>query len=387
MTSGMAPKPADTPTAPGCAAPGSGGVTSPAMTLRPARPRVGSTAAALTAVLIAAALSVAALSSCRGSGSDSDADDERSDDFGGLVTSADPAESVDVERAATDPAALVRALRLPHHRVGELLGAHVFRTTSSVDVSVAGGEGDAPGEKLDVTARIEYADPQHFRAVVENSADYGREIVLSDGYFYLRPRHGAFHRRTPDNEQEPAGWRDDIYSELSGHLQLFASGLAVRDGGAADVDGRPARRIELSRASEPREVRVGSSPQRAWRSSVEVESLSGEILLDTQTGAPLRARIEGVARARRDERPVRMHVIVEHAIEAIGQPVTIAVPPEDQWVSTPVRSGELKEREILLEDIAQPARPAPTPENTTTGNPGGDAAGRAGRRAPAEESP
>lgn len=382
MTSRMAPKPADTPTAPGCAAPGSGGVTSPALTLRPARQRVGLTAAVLI---------VAALSSCRGSGADGDADDERSDDFGGLVTSADPAETVDVERAAADPAALVRALRLPHHRVGELLGAHVYRATSSVDVSVTGGEGGqggvTPGEKLDVTARIEYADPGHFRAVVDNSADYGREIVLSDGHLYLRPRHGAFHRRAPESEQEPAGWRDDIYSELSGHLQLFAPGLAVRDGGAAEVAGRPARRIELSLASEPRQVRVGSNPQRAWRSSVEVESLSGEILLDSQTGVPLRARIEGVARARRDERPVRIHVIVEHEIEAIGQPVTIAAPPEEQWVNTPVRSSELKERELLLEDIAQPARPAPTPENTTTGNPGSDAAGRPGRRAPAEESP
>ena len=83
-------------------------------------------------------------------------DDEHSDDFGGLVTSADPDDAVDVDRAAADPVALVRALRLPHHRVGELLGPHVFHATSSVDVAVAGGEGvGAPAEKLDVTARIE----------------------------------------------------------------------------------------------------------------------------------------------------------------------------------------------------------------------------------------
>jgi antitoxin component of MazEF toxin-antitoxin module len=333
-----------------------------------------------------AAAALIALASCRGSGSDSDtADDEHSDDFGGLITSADPDDAVDVDRAATDPVALVRALRLPHHRVAELLGPHVFHATSSVDVAVAGGEGvGAPAEKLDVTARIEYADATRFHAVVENSADYGREIILSDGHLYLRPRYGAFHRRAPENEQEPAGWRDDIFSELSGHLQLFATGLAVRDGGAIDVAGRPARRIELSRASEPRQVRVGASPQRAWRSSAEVESLSGEILLDSQTGVPLRARIEGVVNARRDERPVRIHVIVEHAIEAIGQPVTITVPPEEEWVSTPVRSRELKEREHLLEDIAQPARPAPTPENTSTGagtGAGSEAAGGGGRRA------
>jgi hypothetical protein len=310
---------------------------------------------------------------------------EHADGFGGLIASADPVEPVDVDRAASDPDALLRAVRVPHHRVGESLGPHVFRAASSVDVMVTGGNEPDAHEKLDVTARIEYADAQRFRALVENSGDQGREIILADGHLYLRPRHGAFHRRPPTDEHEPAGWRDDVYAELAGHLELLAPGLAVRDGGAADVAGRPARRIELARAETPRELPAAASSQRAWRSTVEVESLSGEIVLDRETGVPLRARIEGVTRARRDQRLVRMHVVVEHQIEAIGQAVAIAPPPEEQWVDTPVRSREVAEREHLLEDIAQPARPAPTPENTPTG---ADAARPGRRRAAApEETP
>jgi hypothetical protein len=334
---------------------------------------------------LAAAL-LAALASCRGSDADHEhGADEHLDGLGGLVASADPDEPVAVDRAAADPAALLRAVRVPHHRVAGALGAHVFRATSSVDVTVTGGGEPDAHEKLDVTARIEYAEPQRFRAVVENSADYGREIVFADGQLYLRPRYGAFHRRPPSDEHEPAGWRDDIYAELAGHLELLAPGLAVRDGGAADVNGRPARRIELARAETPRELPAPAMPQRAWRGSVEVESLSGEIFLDQVTGAPLRARLEGVARARRDQRAVRMHIVVEHAVEAIGQTVAITAP--DEWVDTPVRSREVADREILLEDIAQPARPAPTPENTPTGNQRDERPRGGGRRAAAEETP
>jgi hypothetical protein len=340
--------------------------------------------------MLSAALTAAALTACGGSGADRElVEEDHADGLGGLVASADPVEPVDVERAAADPAALVRAVRVPHHRVGQSLGPHVFRATSSVDVTVSGGSEPDAHEKLDVTARIEYAEPQRFRALVENSADYGREIILTDGQLYLRPRYGAFHRRPPGDEHEPAGWRDDIYGELAGHLELLAVGLAVRDGGAADVGGRPARRIELARAEVPRELRTAASPQRAWRSTIEVESLSGEIFLDRETGVPLRARLEGVARARRDQRLVRMHVVVEHSIEAIGQAVAITAPPAQQWVDTPVRSREVAEREHLLEDIAQPARPAPTPENTLTGDnaPDGDARPARRRAAVPEEAP
>lgn len=376
MTSGMPSRSGDSPNADACAARVTGGAAA-----RAVAPRRWRRAGAALALL-------AALAACRGAGEDNEGGDGHpygyGDGYGGLVASADPDQPVDVDSAATDPAALLRAVRVPHHRVADALGAHVFRATSSADVTVTGGGEPDAHEKLDVTARIEYAGPQRFHALVENSADYGREIVFADGQLYLRPRYGAFHRRPPNDEHEPASIRDDVYAELAGHLELLAPGLSVRDGGAADVNGRPARRIELARAETPRELPASSLPQRAWRSSVEVESLSGEIFLDQATGAPLRARLEGVARARRDQRAMRMHVAVEHAIEGVGKEVAIAAP--DEWVDTPVRSREVADREVLLEDIAQPARPAPTPENTPTGNQR-DQRQRGGRRAAPEETP
>lgn len=326
--------------------------------------------------LVAAMIAAAAIS-CRGS------DEERegpADDVGGLVASAVPAAPVDVSRAAREPAALLRAVATPHRRVGALLGSHVYRATASVEVTVdPGGDAEAT-EQLEVTARIEYDGPERFRAVVENTADYGREIILAGGHLHLRPRYGRFHRRAPNTTDEPARLRDEIFAELHGNLDLFASGLAVRDGGDTEVRGRPARRVELGRAEAPHRRRQSPAPQRAWRSSVEVEELSGEILLDRETGVPLEATVAGVAYARRDGRLLRMRVSVKHAIEAIGEPVAVA-PPED-WVATRLQSRELEERESLLEDIAQPARPAPTPDNTSTGSSRGPGPARPGQEAP-----
>ena len=376
MTCGMSSKPAGTPTRRACAARVTSGGPTSAMGSRPAH-RAGAVALPVLLLIV--------LTGCRGSDAEHAEADHR-DGLGGLVSSADPVApdlAGDVESAATDPAALMRAVKVPHHRLAESLGAHVFRATSTVDTTVTGGGEPEARETLAVTARIEYADAQRFRAVVENSADYGREIIFTGGQLYLRPRYGAFHRRAPNDHHEPAGWRDDIYGELAGHLELLAVGLAVRDGGAVDVAGRPALRIELARAEVPRALPPPQAPQRAWRSSVEVESLSGEILLDRDTGLPLRARLEGVAHARREQRLVRMHVVVEHGIEDIGQVVAIEPPPEAQWVDTPVRSREVDDRAYLLDDIAQPARPAPTPANTPTG----DQRRRRPQRGAAQESP
>lgn len=378
MTTGMAPTPPDTHGSRARPllrvterAPGTGMSAAPG-------PRAGRSAARIRGVsgaLVAALLATAA-TSCRGPEEDRDGP---ADEAGGLVAAEAPAADapVDVSLAARDPGALLRAAAMPHHQVSALLGSHVYWATSSVEVTVdPGGDAEAV-EQLEVTARIELDGPERFRAVVESSADYGREIIFAGGHLHLRPRHGRFHRRAPDATDEPARLRDQIYAELHGNLDLFATGLAVRDGGDTDMDGRPVRRVELARVEVPHRRRPSAAPQHAWRSSIEVEELSGEILLDRETGVPLAATLDGVVHARRDGRLLRMRVSVEHGIETIGEPVTVT-PPED-WVATSIRSRELEERERLLKDIAQPARPAPTPANTPTGASRG---ARAGQEAP-----
>ncbi|WP_152629449.1 hypothetical protein [Haliangium ochraceum] len=329
--------------------------------------------------VLAAALALAAAASCRQDDDEVFVDDGKRDDYGGLVAALDNEREIDVEAAARTPGALLETLRQPHHDFADALGPHLVRASSAIAVAIDGApaepeagaedgaqDGEA-GERLETTVTLAYAAPERYRTLVENSADYGREVVFADAHLYLKPRYGNFHRREPNDDTEAERLRDHVFAELVGNLELFASGLAVRDGGETQVGDRPAQRIELALADKPRTVRMANTPQRAWRKHAVVESLEGVVVLDRDTGAPLHAELRGAVRVPRDGQTVRMSVQLSHDIENIGQTPEIAVPAEDQWVATPERSRELEERDELLEDIAQPARPAPTPQTEAAG--------------------
>ncbi len=305
-------------------------------------------------------------------------------------TSEQPA-AIDVPGASSSVAELMRALALTHQEVGELLGSHVFSATSSAQVnadlrpdptdpanphSTALAGNDTP---LVVEARIEYMDKAHFRTVVDNSADYGRETIYIEPHLYLKQRYGKFHRRSPTTEQEPAELRDRTFAELRDYLALVAHMLQVRDGGVDEYLGRPVRKVHLELASAVADADssadsggqsaiAAQAQSRAWRQQLQVESLTGTIHLDNATGIALRATMEAKARSRRDKVPIYLELSVDHRIIEIGVPVEIASPPEEDWVSTPTRTAEAQERSQLLRGIAQPARAAPTPKNPR-GNP------------------
>ena len=296
---------------------------------------------------------------------------ESQERFGGLLNGAKarPATiDIDVDRAARSPDELLRAVRVPHRRVGALLGTHVARATTSIEVTAGPGAGeqqDPAAEGVVVDARIDYEGDDRFHVLVESSRDYGREVVFADDFLYLRPRYSRFHRRPPTNADEPARIRDEVFAELGAHLELVRAGIAVHDQGPVTHAGRPAWRVEIRKAAKPGAARPEPAAHRQWRESVVVEEAAGEIVLDQETGVPLSGTLRAQITARRDGQPLRMDIVVEHRIESIGGAVTIALPAAGDWVPTPERSRELEERNALLEDIAQPARAAPTPASPT----------------------
>lgn len=222
-------------------------------------------------------------------------------------------------------------------------------------------EGQTLVEDLTVETTIELGEGGAFHALSKNSRDYGREVYFTDGHLYLAPRYSKFHRREPEAPDEPAALRDDMFGELGAHLDLVARAIAVEDRGALDHGGRSGRKIAVTRAAKARPARPGkgpSLPQHAWRDQAVVDTVTGEIVLDSATGVPLHATLRGTVTFQRDERTFTMTFAVDHAITAIGQPVTITAPGEDLWVATPLRSREVDERDDLLQGIAPPARRA-----------------------------
>lgn len=306
----------------------------------------------LTAVLAALGL----VASCGSSGGRPD------DELAGLVEPERREQPpIDLDRAATEPAELLRAALQPHRTVAAALGAHTFAGTSSVVVTE---DGKTVEDLRDETA-IQYREGGDFHAVLANSKDYGREVYYLGGTLYVGARHQKFSKRPPADDHEPARVADEIAGALGANFELVAHAAEVSDRGIAQVAGRPARTIVFKLAPGEHRPPAQSLPQRAWRESIAVSALEGQVSLDAETGVPLAAELEATLGFTRDGRRFQMKVSATHAIADIGAAPTIEPPPDERVVVVADHHREAMEREDLLRGIAPPARKAPTPGNTS----------------------
>lgn len=279
--------------------------------------------------------------------------------LGGLVQSTTvQRRAIDKHRVHKDVDELVHAATLPHDQVTRLLGAHRYRSSARVVVREGDGtESDPIVDTLNVDTRIEMSAEEDFHAVNENSKEYGREVRFVDGFLYIAPRYSQFHRRRPERSVEPVRIRADMYGDLGAHLELIARGIAIAD--AESIDGssrRPTRTVRIQTAAMRPVNRSEAFAHRSWRDRVQVQEASGELTVDTETGIIVRASIRGALTFARDARKFAMTFDVSHAITDIGATIGVSAPADDRWVSTPLRSREVAERDQLLDGIAPPTR-------------------------------
>lgn len=294
-------------------------------------------------------------------------------DLGGLVEEPKPADAkILLDRAAKEPAELGRALARPYRKVLVALGPHTATLTSKTTVEEAG----KPVSSLQDTSKIEIGEAGSFHAVYGNDADYGREAIFVGGKLYLRPRYQRWHGRAPETADEPAALRDQFFEPIAATWDLLAPGIELSDKGAAEAAGRPGRKIAIQLSPKPEKQPTETATQKKWREQRTIEDVSGEVILDADTGAPLSVQIAGTVSFMRDGRRFKMKTSLTGSLTAIGTPIAITAPLEGEVLATPERKREVDDRDYLLQGIApsirknadgtaatpQPAQPrAPTP--------------------------
>ena len=266
--------------------------------------------------------------------------------------------SVDVGAAVKDPAGLATALALRHRDTARRLGAHRFHGTHAVTVTEDGKE----IETLTEETSIELTAGGDLHALYKNSKDYGREAFSVAGTIWVRPLFGKFHRRPPTAPEEADEIADEIYGTFGADIDLCASEIAFAGPAeATTVAGRPAERVRLQKGpARPRPPQ--SAPEKAWRDTVSVDSLTGEVALDRETGALLAGTLTARVSFARAGQRFSMDLKATHEISDVGGAVAVAAPAEGDSVGTPENSSEFDERHELLEGLAPPPRRAPTPD-------------------------
>lgn len=279
-------------------------------------------------------------------------------------------QAIDLNAATRDPRELARAIAMPHSRLATLLGPHRVRLKSSLDVSDGNGSAGKVVEQLSDETAIEFASVASWSGVMNNSSDYGREIVFADGNLYLRARYQRWHQRPPTTRGEPAALRDRFYETNEATWDVLVPGIGLFDQGPVTFAGRPARKIAITNAAQPQKPASEALVHRKWRESRTVEAVEGTATLDAATGALLQLSLQGTVGFRRDGRTFSMQVSVASAVSDLGQTPTITLPPAAEIVLTPGRFHEVDDRDTLLEGIAPPLRggekPGPKPAERTS---------------------
>ncbi|MCW5802285.1 MAG: hypothetical protein KIT31_07850 [Deltaproteobacteria bacterium] len=279
------------------------------------------------------------------------------DQLGGLVVEPRPVDlRVDVDKAAMDPQALQHALTLPFAATLAKLGP----LTVVVETRTVVTEGDKPVSDLTDQAKLEIGELAGgaFHGVYTNSADYGRETLFAGGTLYLRPRYQVWNARAPETKDEPQALRDAYVAAVAATWDLLAPAVELSDRGALEVAGRAGRRIEVKQAPSPKANPPEPLDHRKWREGRTIEGVTGEVVLDADTGLPLAVKLAGTVGFARDARQFQMKLALDAKVTKVGA-VAIAAPASEEVIATPERMKEVDERDMLLKGIAPPIKKRP----------------------------
>jgi hypothetical protein len=174
-------------------------------------------------------------------------------------------------------------------------------------------------------------------------SESGKRVLWTKGMSYARslyPAGGAWRERPDDHGVGARRFRDESFLVAGEVARMIGPGLTASPAGTGAVLGRPARRFALaldrgrfdagpSRLSaEP--PPGGPDPDTKLRLALldgrEPIDASGEMLLDSATGAPLSIRLFALFGVKGDP-DARVRVEVEGKVTALGGEVAAVEPP------------------------------------------------------------
>jgi hypothetical protein len=253
--------------------------------------------------------------------------------LGGESTAAiDPAK-------LTEPDELLRALSVGGPKLDALLGPHRMQASSSLKLDV-GGHPQALEETFDVAW-----DGHSLRLRHENEEDYGFEAISDGNRLFVKPRYGKWVLRKPEAD-ELERLRKTAELPAAAWLTLLLPSVQVAEAGRAQVAGRPGIKLAMTARSSPGAPRISDEPGKAWRRSLRVKYLSGDVVVDAKSGAPLSIRIDAGFSFERDGKPIDATLSFKQS--TLAEAGMIAMP--DDWV-TLSRPRPMLDRQQLLEGL------------------------------------
>ncbi len=181
-----------------------------------------------------------------------------------------------------------------------------------------------------------------FHGTLDNSRDQGLEVLRVGGQVYARSKYGKFRQRSRDRgiaERE----REEIFGSMRDLDDLFRGRLKLSPQGTVSHLGRTAWRYEvalgppgaaptaahLPAPPAPRNG-VDSTTQRrlAFYDKRDPVSLSGEVLVDSDTAVVLKAKLDGRITVPGEASGANLHLTLDSALTEVGTDPHLKAPDD-----------------------------------------------------------
>ena len=246
-------------------------------------------------------------------------------------------------------------------------GAH-FRGTTRLAAwpAPAGGAAPAPGGVTTTTdVWLDRGGSYHLSEL--NDSDGGRDVFFTGRELAVALRYGKMIRRTAE-EPEPKRLLEEALSGPWAAWEVVGSSAVAENAGTELFGGARATKYRLARSKEPLvPVTDDSQPAppvglRAWRGTVSVTSLTGELVIDDATGALMKADISAAFSLQQEGRPFRGAMEAHTVLTEVATTVPIERPPAEDLA---LRQRTVPEQRELLKGLSSSPRvsepPAPRP--------------------------
>jgi hypothetical protein len=209
-------------------------------------------------------------------------------------------------------------------------------------------------------------------------AQTGRTLIFDGKRTFARgrwsPGGGAFRARPQDRGEEARRHRDESFGLADEVARLCGPALELAPAGELRVLTRDARRFSLrlglERPSPPTPPK-GPAPDEDTKRRLALlegrvpQELSGELLADAQSGAPLAVRLRAVF-GTRDDPAVRVEVQLDAAVTGVGDrvppvgsPARIVAEPRAHGVARALEAAGLRKKGEKPEEEGEAAEGEP----------------------------
>lgn len=247
--------------------------------------------------------------------------------------------------APFDPERPEASLLLDADEAARRLGT--FEWTAGVEWSVS-RQGSAERVRAVERHRIVQSQAGDFLAEAEVDPGLGegsqtaREVIWAGKMTYARGKWAPWRERPTDHGRDARRFRGESFGLVAELARLFGPRLAIAPAGEATHLGRAALRYALSFAPDvPEPAQVADTrvfPQGgpdedtkvrlAFLDGAQPVSAKGELVLDAQTGVPLRASLDAAFGVKADPR-ARVQVALRTQVKALGASAPTVAPPKD----------------------------------------------------------